>query len=212
MGAAAAEHRARSRGTRTPRPPMPPPCAAVSPGRHGAANTTRSAPTAPAVPRRALPAASRLRQRARPPRPEGARHRERLTPCAPAERCAAVAEVSCSCSPALCLEAAGSAQLPQPFFIREVLQHSDHPNGLPVDSLTPCSTSCSGGPRPRCSTPDGASQGQSIIGTIPSLSLLATPLWVQPSWSSRLQVHTVGSCPAFRPPEPPGSSPQGCSL
>jgi len=54
------------------------------------------------------------------------------------------------------------AQLPKLVFVGEVLQPPDHLCGPPLDLLQQLCLSCIGGSRPEHSTPDGASQGQSI--------------------------------------------------
>jgi len=75
---------------------------------------------------------------------------------------------------------AKQAQLPQPFFIGEMLQPSDHLQGPPLHLLQQLHISCAGDPRSGCNIPEVASQGHSRKATIPSLSLLATPLLMQP--------------------------------
>ena len=63
-----------------------------------------------------------------------------------------------------CFGQSKQAQLPQPFFIGEVLQPFDHLHGPAPTALL---LSCTGGPRPGCSTPGGVLQGQIRGGKSP---------------------------------------------
>jgi len=62
-------------------------------------------------------------------------------------------------------------------------------------SNIPC-LSCIGGPRPGCSTPDGASGGQSREGQLAPCLCWPPLFWWSPGYYllSKLQEHTAGSC------------------
>jgi len=109
---------------------------------------------------------------------------------------------------------AEQAQLSQPFFIAEVFQTSGQICDPPLEprkqfhiffALRSPRLDAVFQMRPYNSTGEGGQSTQSSCWL--SLS------WCSPgySWPSGLQAHTDDSCPAFHLPEPPGSSPQGCS-